>query len=233
LDRVLRLLHGIDQFSVLHRICLVCVDLTSMAGAGVSRIVDGRHDTLDASDGFADGVESLQVELAEGPCVEAVATFRPWVEPDLTAPSAVRRWPRFAPAALERGVAAAFAFPLITGGVAVGALDVYSTRPGPMMDAHFEDTVVLAGLAALAVESLDRPSGVTGVDLAAEPAEEWAHAAVVHNASGMVSVQLGVSVEEALVRLRAVAFATERRVADVARDVVERKLRIESWTDRG
>ena len=49
---------------------------------------------------------------------------------------------------------------------------------------------------------------------------------VVHNAAGMVSVQEGISVTEALIRLRAFAFSSDRLLADVAQDVVARRLRL-------
>ena len=48
---------------------------------------------------------------------------------------------------------------------------------------------------------------------------------VVHNAVGAVSVQLGVSVTEALIRLRAYAFSNDRPLREVAEDVVARRLR--------
>ena len=51
--------------------------------------------------------------------------------------------------------------------------------------------------------------------------------AEVHQASGMISVQLNVSLAEALVRLRAHAYAQERPIAEVAADVVARRLRFE------
>jgi len=232
LERLLTSLHNTDSStSVLHRICVVCVDTTSLDGAGVSRISDGRHEMLVASDRAAEQLEMLQINLAEGPCRDVVSSFRPSREPDLASSHATQKWPHFAPAAIREGAAAAFAFPLITGGVAIGALDVYSSRRGDMGSEQVADALVLADLAALAVDPLLRPTSIAGVDLSSEAFEPWAHAAVVHNASGMVSEQLGIGVDEALLRLRAVAFAIERHVADVARDVVDRRLRIESWAD--
>jgi hypothetical protein len=145
----------------------------------------------------------------------------------MRSPDALLRWPRFAPAALEQGVQAAFAFPLMSGRVAVGALDVYATAPGEMGRDQLADARVLADLAALAIERGD--AAVVGVDLVAEPAEDWAHPAVVHHASGIVSERLDIDVDQALLRLRAVAFAMDRRVADVAREVVDGRVRIERW----
>ena len=46
-------------------------------------------------------------------------------------------------------------------------------------------------------------------------------------AQGMVMIQLGVSLAAAMSRLRAHAFAHDRRLADVARDVVARRLKLE------
>jgi hypothetical protein len=184
---------------------------------------------LVASDTTAERVEMLQISLAEGPCLEVMASFQPSLEPDLASPRAAGRWPSFARAALDEGIAATFAFPLITGGVAVGALDVYSKKRGDLAAPQVEDALVLADLAAIAVDQLDVGSSIDGVDLSTEPAEAWAYPGVVHNATGMVSAQLHIDVHEALVRLRAVAFVTERNVADIARDVVSRTLRIDAW----
>ena len=50
---------------------------------------------------------------------------------------------------------------------------------------------------------------------------------MVHNAAGIVSVQQGISVTEALIRLRAYAFSNDRLLADVAEDVIARRLRLE------
>jgi hypothetical protein len=89
--------------------------------------------------------------------------------------------------------------------------------------------MLLADLATLAIQQFDTRTHIDGVELAAEASEAWVHSAVVHNASGMVSAQLDIDVDEALLRLRAVAFVIGRPLADVARDVVNRELRLQSW----
>jgi hypothetical protein len=52
----------------------------------------------------------------------------------------------------------------------------------------------------------------------------WGNRAEIHQATGMVVAQLGVSAADALARLRAHAFAEQRLLGDVARDVVARRL---------
>jgi hypothetical protein len=230
LDRLLGVLHRTDGArSVLERICVVCVRSVDADGAGVSGYEAGRYRVLAASDGSAAAVEELQVEMAEGPCVTARALGRPFLEPDLSSPAALERWPRFAPAALDHGVAAVFAFPLGVTGRSVGALDVYVHHPGDLAGEYYEDAMMLADLASLAATATAGVPTIAGSDAVAEPGEPWAHPAVVHQASGMVSEQLGVDADAALLRLRALAFVSGRSVADVSLDVVERRLRLDAW----
>lgn len=55
----------------------------------------------------------------------------------------------------------------------------------------------------------------------------WAHRAVVHQATGMIAVQLDSSLDDAIARLRSEAFAGRRSLYDLARDVVARRVRFE------
>jgi hypothetical protein len=232
LNRLLDSLHTADGASpVLRRLCRVGVDVTGGVGVGLSKIIAGTHEVVEASDADTRAVEQLQVVHAEGPCLDAIGTYRPALEPDLASERAIERWPGFARDALDQGIAAAFAFPLVSGGVAIGALDIYSAVCGDLADDAVEDALILADLAALAIDRAGRPSQIEGVDIAAEPAEPWAHPAVVHNASGMISAQLDIGLDEALLRLRASAFVMELPVADLAREVVARKVRLESGTE--
>ena len=118
-----------------------------------------------------------------------------------------------------------FAFPLRVGAVRLGALDLYQDRPGRLSDDQHADALVMADIVASWVldAQADAPPGALAGELESG-AELYG---VVHNAAGMVSVQLGVSVTEAMIRLRAHAFAHERLLRDVAQDVVERRLRFQ------
>jgi AmiR/NasT family two-component response regulator len=52
------------------------------------------------------------------------------------------------------------------------------------------------------------------------------HRAEIDQATGMLTVQLGVPAAEAFARLRAYAYSQDRRLADVAGDIVARRLRL-------
>jgi hypothetical protein len=94
-----------------------------------------------------------------------------------------------------------------------------------MDDEQYADALVLADLAAQAVLAM-QANALPGA-LARELEEGANFRFVVHQASGMVAVQLGVSVGEALVRLRAYAFGNDSLLADVAEAIVARKLRLD------
>jgi hypothetical protein len=168
-------------------------------------------------------IEELQYTLGEGPCVDAYQQDKVVAEPDLADP-VTRRWPAFTPPALQAGVRAVFGFPLRVGTVHLGALNLYRDLPGPLTGDQHADALVVADVAARWV--LEAQAGAP-VDMVAEELEVSAdfHFAV-HNAAGIVSVQEGISVTEALIRLRASAFVSDRLLADVAQDVISRRLRL-------
>jgi hypothetical protein len=211
------------------RLCEVSADIAAVTGAGIMLMSgDVPRGSVCTSDKVSALVEELQYMLGEGPCVDAYRQGRPVLEPDLAHPVRAR-WFAFTPPAVEAGVRAVFGFPLQVGVVRLGALNLYRDRLGPLSDDQHADSLVMAGVAAKAVLVMqaDAPPGA----LAAELEAGGNFQLVVHQASGMVAVQLGVSVGQALVRLRAHAFGNNRLIAEVARDVVDRRLRFDARTD--
>jgi hypothetical protein len=227
-DRISRILAdlaaGSDGGWSSTRLCEVSRDMVDVSGAGIM-LMSGElpRGSLCTTNDVSDLIEELQYTLGEGPCVDAHNQSRVVLEPDLADPAAPR-WLAFTPRAVEAGVGAVFAFPLQLGTVRLGALDLYRDEPGPLTDDQHADGLALAEVIAhwvLDVQA-DAPPGAVAeeLDLGAD------FHVVVHNAAGAVSVQLGVTIAEALIRLRAHAFATDRRLRDVAEDVVTRKLRL-------
>jgi GAF domain len=224
LGRVLAALPAGEDAWTSARLCGACPGLAGVTGAGIMLMWGDVHrGTLSASDEVSRLMEELQYTLGEGPCVDAFRRDQVVAEPDLADPLA-RRWAAFGPAALRAGARAVFGFPLHVGGVRLGALNLYRDRPGPLSGEQHADTLVLAGVAArwvLQTQARAAPGALAG-ELEAGADLHFA----VHNAAGIVSVQESISVADALMRLRAFAFANDRRLADVARDVIARTLRL-------
>jgi hypothetical protein len=150
---------------------------------------------------------------------------------DLSDTESDRRWPVFAPDARERGAGAVFAFPLIVGAIRAGVLGLYRRSAGPLTGGQFGDLLILADMATLLLlDSLGDgrvESDGFGSWLDDQSADLALHRAEIDQATGMLTVQLGVSISDAFVRLRAYAYSQDRRLAEVASDIVARRLRLE------
>lgn len=216
---------AVDGDSIPQRICELCVRRLSLSAASVALISAPQARGALATAGRLGGqVEDLQFALGEGPCVEAFKHGIPALEPDLAA-GGLARWPGFARAALSIGVRAVFAIPLQVGAARVGALELARDIPGPLADNELADVLVLADLTTNAVLFLQ--SGARNGTLGAALRQTGSGRIAVHQATGMVSVQLRVTVADALARLRAFAIANDRELDGVATDVVARRLRFE------
>jgi len=207
------------------RLAQACVDTIDVTGAGIMLMVDNEHrGTFGSSDPASGLVEDLQFTLGEGPCIDTYRSGRPVLEPDLGHP-ATDRWHGFTEPALAAGVVAIFGFPLLVGSTRLGSLDLYTDRPGDLRPEQFSAAVTMADIAAHAI--LDLQAEAAPGALASELDRGANLRSIVHQASGMVSVQLDVSVADALARVRAHAYAVGRPIHDVAQDIVSRKLRLE------
>ncbi len=216
--------HDADGTGTL-RLCELAAETTGVSGASIILLSDElAHGSLCTTDGVAAYLDDLQFTLGQGPAIDAHAGGRPVLEPELAAP-AVARWPALATSALRAGVRALFAFPVRIGAVKLGALTLHRDSPGALNDLQHADALAIAVVATRAILAMqaDAPPGSVSVEL-----EEGANFHfVVHQAAGMVSIQLGIGVTEALVRLRGHAFLLDRTIDDVSRDVVDRRIRLE------
>src|SRR6266566_1617267 len=206
------------------RLCQACSAIVGVNGAGVMLMSgDVPQGSLCATDAVSQLIEELQYTLGEGPCLDAYQQDQVVAEPDLADP-VTRRWPTFTPPTLAAGVRAVFGFPLRTGTVRLGALNLYRNLPGPLTGDQHADALVVADVAARWVleAQAGAPPGTVAGELEAGADFHFA----VHNAAGIVSVQEDISVTEALIRLRAYAFSNDRLLAEVAEDVVAHKLRL-------
>ncbi|GAB1688546.1 GAF and ANTAR domain-containing protein [Krasilnikovia sp. M28-CT-15] len=207
----------------LQQLCNAAAGVLSASGTAVSVMAeDGARGVAAASDSASELIDELQFVLGEGPCIDAFATRRPVLVPDL-ADGAANRWPAYTPAAHDEGVRAVFAFPLQVGAARLGVLDVFRARAGPLTGAELRQALTFS---ELAVRTLLDGQDVAISGAAADGLDEAIeHSPELFQAQGMVMVQLGVSLAEALVRIRAHTYAENRRLNDVARDIVARRLR--------
>ena len=173
---------------------------------------------LHATDDTSRVIEDLQFRLGEGPCVDAAASGEPVMVPDLAASAGelADRWPTFLSEVAETEARALFAFPIRVAGIPLGILDLYRRTPGDL--GPEEIAIGLSGVDAMG-DSLLTSSG--NDDGATDPSFPL----TVHRAAGMVMVQLGTTVEEALVRIRATAFLEGVLVVAIATEILDGRRR--------
>jgi AmiR/NasT family two-component response regulator len=122
------------------------------------------------------------------------------------------------------GVEAVFALPLQTAATKIGVLVLYRDKRGDLAADELGQALVVADMVTQLVLVMQSEAATESVAWALDVAD---HRAVVHQATGMIAVQIDAGVEEALVRLRAHSFAAARPIREVAEDVVTGDLRFD------
>jgi hypothetical protein len=212
-------------------LCEACVALLDVDAAAISLIFDGASSgTLGSSGAPARMYDELQFTLGEGPCLESVARRMPIMVVDLADPEEAR-WPAYGPAMLAHQIRGVYAIPVVVAGEYVGALDLFRGLPGRLPGADLAVAVAAAELAG--VPLLDLLASDLQAAVADPTSNAWAELntlsrAEVSQATGALVAQLEVEPAEALVRLRAHAYATGRSATDVARDILDRRLKLEA-----
>ena len=203
----------------LERLCTAATDGLGLLGAAVRLLQPGGTAGVTvAGRETPAGLVDIEFDVGEGPGATSYAQSRPVLVSDLAGLNG-SEWPGFQHAAVEQGVAAVFAFPLHLGAVSLGTLELFSPLPGPLTQA--EVALARAFTEIGVVVLLDGQP--TDHDGALSPGFERAfeHRADIAQAQGMVMVDLGVSLVEAITRLRAHAFATGVSLSDLARTVID------------
>jgi hypothetical protein len=217
-------------------VCAVAVSSAQLGGAWLAAARGSDPDfVMCVTDLVGEQLAELQLTTGEGPCRDVLASAAPVLAADLGDAESVRRWPGFTPAARRLGAGAVFAFPLTVGAIRAGVLGLYRGSPGPLPDKHLGDLLILADAATVMLIGSAHGDGETedGSWLDGQARDLALHRAEIDQATGMLTVQLGVSAGEAYVRLRAYAYSQDRRLADVAGDIVARRLRLPRDRDPG
>ncbi|HET6166973.1 MAG TPA: GAF and ANTAR domain-containing protein [Marmoricola sp.] len=198
---------GLDRVSAF---CRVGLDRTGVDAMAVT-FANGFAglEVLLATDPLSERVAQLEFTLGEGPSVDAVASRMPTIANDLDSEVSGHRWPLFAAEAVQMGIRALHAYPIVFSRRAFGTVGLYARDPMRLTSeqhGHATDITELIGLAL--VDPRSSESIGSGLRM------------TVHQAAGMVMQQMGMTIHDALVLLRSTAFTEDRRVTDLADDVI-------------
>ncbi len=214
----------IDSLTVL---ATRCVEILDTAATGILLAdAEGVLHVIAASSEQARLIELFQLQNDEGPCMEAFATGAPVIDNDLHVATA--RWPRFAPYAVDNGYGSVYAIPLRLRGNIIGALNLFRAEPDMLAEGDIALAQALADLASItilqdaaAIEALRRD-------------EQLQHALdsriIIEQAKGMLAEHKHIDMASAFDRIRARARNTNTKLTDLATDIVNGRVDLETLT---
>lgn len=198
-------------------------DVVGTTGSGVSLIDDtGELRFVTATGEAVEEVERLQDRFGEGPCRSAAATATVMVVSDLR--TADDRWPKFAPAVVDRGLLSVLGIPMHLDGTTIGALNVYADEPRAWTDDEVNAARLLADMATAYIVMVDQ------LHSAEQLADQLQHAldsrVIIEQAKGILATARDIDMPAAFELLRRHARNGNRRLHDVAAEVVDGTLRL-------
>jgi hypothetical protein len=204
--------------AAMQRVCRAACASVALDGAAVQLMTDPRSGSvLASSDEVSGRTAEAAFEAGEGPSLDAFVTARPVLVPDL-AIEGIGRWPGFVSLVAERGVSACFSFPLQVGAVRLGVLDLYRCRAGALSDHEGALALVFAEVARDNLLDPPRLSPVEALDVHLSRA--LATHAEIHQAQGMVTVDLDVGLDEAMALMRSHAFGRNVPLLELAQSIL-------------
>ena len=186
------------------------VSVAALAGSG-ARL------TLWSSDAIAARVDELQFELGEGPQF-SVSRFGNFIGIPDVAQHLHHEWPVFGAALSELSIGALFSVPIRMGAVTLGVATLYCTVPRVLSGEQKSTALAIASAAVGSLTSQALRSATDEIDVESQMAP--ASRREIHQATGMVLVQLDTTATIAYARLQAHAFANMKTLQQVAHEVV-------------
>ncbi len=214
----------VDDFDVidfLHRLVQRSMDLLGCAEVGLLLANPaGRLQVMASSSERSEALELLQSQNEEGPCFDCFRGSQLVVSENLAGER--DRWPSFAQAAVDRGIASVHAIPMRVRGETIGALNLFSTEMGRIAE---RDVPLGQGMADIAAVALLQERSIRETRGVVEQLQGALDSRVlIEQAKGVLAERAHVSVDTAFVCVRTYCRAHNRRLSDVAREVVEHQL---------
>jgi hypothetical protein len=202
-------------------LCAVAAEITKLTGAGIAiTSSDELSSRLCTSNRIAGDLMNLEITVGEGPGTDAGKTGLAVDEENLLLTESAR-WVIYAPRAVAAGARAVFGFPIRIGAVRFGSLSLFRDEPGPLSEPQASDAYLMASVIGRAILAMQ--AGALRGGLAGELEGQSNFDFSVHQAAGMVAVQGSMTVKDALVMLRAHAFAINKDLSMLAISVVARR----------
>jgi GAF domain-containing protein len=223
----------VDDFDLLDFLHMLTVRTASLIGASAVGLLladqRGELQFMAASEEKARVLEVFQVQVNEGPCFDAYRQAQPVINADLR--NAEERWPKFTPHALAAGFRSVHAFPMRVRREVVGALNVFGGTVGGNFDDG--DVQVVQALTDVAAIALLQERAVRRGEILTEQLQGALNSRIViEQAKGAISQANGISIDAAFGVLRGYARRDNRKLTDVAHEVLADPTRLSDLMKR-
>lgn len=207
-----------DVVEFLQRLTDRCVELLPVDAAGlVLEDGDGRLQVVASTSDDARLVETFQLHLDDGPCIECHRSGEPVGVGDLA--TAGRRWPRLAPALQRLGFSAVDSLPMRRRAGPIGAMNLFRRAPGELDEATARVARAFTDVATIGL--LQQRARREQELLVEQLQTALAGRVVIEQAKGMLAERLKLGTDQAFHLLRQHARRRNRRLTDLARAVID------------
>ncbi len=215
------MLEDFDIVEFLHRLLERAVELLSCAEAGLLLAnAEGALRVMASSSQRSEALEFLQAEGGGGPCVESYLGSRTVLSEDLQEDR--ERWPAFVEMALENGICSVHSIPMRVQGETIGAFTLFRSKVGRIAPNDLPLGQGLADIAAVAILQERATRERRGV------VQQLEHAlgsrVLIEQAKGILAERAHASMDAAFLGIRAYSRSHNRRLIEVAGDIVEHRL---------
>lgn len=215
----------VEDFDVVELLSLLarrCVEVLDVSAAGVMLVApEGDLRVVASSSEAMRLVELFEVQANEGPCLDCYRTGEAVINVDLASLDH-GRWPHFAPVALEAGFRSVDALPMRLRGSVIGALNLFGADTGPLAQDDVLAAQALAHVATIAI--LQQRIVSEARTLGDQLNHALSSRVVIEQAKGVLAERTGLSMEASFETMRMHARDRNLRLADVARNVIDKTL---------
>lgn len=184
-------------------------------------------ETLSATTELARRMDEIQFDLREGPCWDAVSLRTSIFESDVRR-HGPERWPSLASALVRHEIGSLFAFPMTIGALSLGTVNMYAHAA---VSLSAEQQHRAAMMAEVIGRRILRGALVADPDQNA-PATTPFSRRLIHQATGFVLAQIGVSAEDAMLLIRTHAFTAGMTMMEVSDRILTGRLAFSHVDDR-
>ena len=215
-----------DVVEFLHRLAARCIGILDVDEAGVMLVDASRTLRYVASSSEQMRlVELLELQNDEGPCLDAYREGL--VTVSAQADEAEQRWPQFGTHARDAGLASLAGVPMRLRNDRIGALNLFSHRPGGLSGEDQDVAQAMADIATIGV--LQARAIHDGQVVASQLQTALESRVAIEQAKGMLAEYMAISVDDAFTMLRTHARTHNIKLTDTARRVVSGALSPETF----